>query len=78
MNDLIKKIDDMLETIYDQEKSFIDDLDFDEDFQSIQDISIDEIVEAGYGWEILRDLEYIEEKKSILEKIKKTGYYSAK
>ena len=35
MNDLIKKIDDMLETIYDQEKSFIDDLDFDEDFQSI-------------------------------------------
>ena len=78
MNDLIKKIDDMLETIYNQEKSFIDDLDFDEDFQSIQDISIDEIVEAGYGWEILRDLEYIEEKKSILEKIKKTGYYSAK
>ena len=35
MNDLIKKIDDMLETIYNQEKSFIDDLDFDEDFQSI-------------------------------------------
>ena len=71
MDKLIKKIDDMLETILEQEKVFIEELDFDEDIQSIQDISIDEIFEAGYGWQTLRDFEYIEEKKTILEEVKK-------
>ena len=68
---LIKRIDDMLEIIYEQEKTLIEELDLDEDIQSIQDISIDEIFEAGYGWQTLRDFEYIEEKKTILEEVKK-------
>ena len=71
MKEIIKRIDDMLEIIYEQEKTLIEELDLDEDIQSIQDISIDEIFEAGYGWQTLRDFEYIEEKKNILEEVKK-------
>lgn len=71
MDVLIKRIDEMLEIIYEQEKTLIEELDYDEDIQSIHDISIDEIFEAGYGWQTLRDFEYIEEKKTILEELKK-------
>ena len=71
MDELIKKIDIMLETIYEQEKTFIEELDLENNCQSIQDISNDEIIELGYGWQTLRDFEYIEEKKTILEELKK-------
>jgi len=71
MDELIKKIDVMLETIYAHEKTFIEELDLENDCQSIQDISNDEIIELGYGWQTLRDFEYIEEKKTILVELKK-------
>ena len=61
----------MLETIYEQEKSLIEELDLDEDIQSIQDISMDELIELDYGWQIMRTYEYLYEKKSLLEELKK-------
>ena len=74
MDELLKKIDDMLEAVLKEEREYIDELCLDEEYDNIEDIPIDEpdyIDFSGkYGWQIRRDYEYISEKKAILVNLK--------
>ena len=74
MEKLSKKIDSLLETVLEEERSFIEELCLDEEYDAIEDIPIDETDEVDlggkYGWQIKRDYEYIVEKKATLIQLK--------
>ncbi len=70
----MKKIENLLEPILEEERTYIDELGLEEEYNDIEDIPIDGTDELDfwgkYGWQIRRDYEYIDEKKAVLVHLK--------